>query len=588
MEGKLILSLWKISNFDPELPIKVKEVFYNMYEDWASKGIVLKGWKVIEDSLQFFVMMKGKDEDKVRNEILKSIERIRKSCGISFKEVFTGEVKYTGPSSSEKVRIEVTLISLSKFFDLLLENFDDRKFQIPLSLSGGDVESLKEKVGRYVKEAKSHVREVEKLGKIPQESVRECILIMSILSYGEMDLEDFIDALSLIKGDGENVLNALNILLKGGLIRISDGKVRLSEEMDTIIKNVIRYAEKVNSEIYGFYTDEISKILRSIGSGIKYVVRQSGRVERFQMDRTLESLNLSKLDFSEALLTVSKVMLKLSPKDAVNSNLLTHMIVEELMKRDPSGELAYTYLYYLNTQRYICIEYEGKILPYSHKSVKTILRDEVFFIKGMKVHRSIIERLSSLIFESIRRLYAAAAIKSMYSEADLPIKVPFQLLVNIAKTFLSSTNRFYRKVLGGARLSSKEFESVLKEFIEENYKKSKEELSKAMMMFEYDKKAALETFCSMADRIMDSLLIMIKCYPSFIPKANVEILLYEVKKGSHSSLGSSFLNMVRKFLKTYSRIISLKRKGKDEKMASLLKGALRISEKLLEEIRFLN
>jgi len=119
MSGKLVLSLWKISNFDPELPIRVREVFYEMYESWISRGILLRGWRVVEDSLQFFIMMEGKDRDEVRDEIYKSLEKVKKLCGISFKEVFTGEVKYTGPSSSKKVKMEATLISLSRFLDLI-------------------------------------------------------------------------------------------------------------------------------------------------------------------------------------------------------------------------------------------------------------------------------------------------------------------------------------------------------------------------------------------------------------------------------------------------------------------------------------
>ncbi|MHA1627267.1 MAG: hypothetical protein ACTSYT_05245, partial [Candidatus Asgardarchaeia archaeon] len=96
MDRKLVLSLWKISNFDPELPIKVREVFYEMYEDWISRGILLRGWRVIEDSLQFFIMMEGRDRDEMRDEIHKFLKEVKKSCGVSFKEIFTGEVKYTG------------------------------------------------------------------------------------------------------------------------------------------------------------------------------------------------------------------------------------------------------------------------------------------------------------------------------------------------------------------------------------------------------------------------------------------------------------------------------------------------------------
>ncbi|MHA1860484.1 MAG: hypothetical protein ACTSVF_05255 [Candidatus Asgardarchaeia archaeon] len=579
MDRKLVLSLWKISNFDPELPIKVREVFYEMYEDWISRGILLRGWRVIEDSLQFFIMMEGRDRDEMRDEIHKFLEKVKKSCGVSFKEIFTGEVKYTGPSSSKKVMIEATLISLSRFLKLLSRK-DGEEFHESNFISRGRYEKFEEGVKSFVIGAKHYMREAEKLG-IPQEYLRECILMMGILSYGRMDLKDFIESLSLIS-DGENVLDAFKVLLSGKQVILDGGKVGLSESASVFIKKLIKYAEEVNSEICGFYVDEISRILRGIGSSVKYVVRQSGRVERFQIDRTLESLSLSKLDLSDALLTVSKVMLRIGPKDAVDSNFLTHMILEELMKKDPSGELAYTYIYYLNTQKYVCIEHGGRILPYSHKSVKKVLKDEVFFIKGMKVHRSIIERLSSLVFESVRGLYTATAIKSMYSEAELPVRIPSQLLVSIAKAFLSSTNRFYRKILGSLQTPPEEFEITLKEFIEENLKESKEELRKATMMFDYDKEAALEAFCRMVDKMMDSLLVMMRCYPSFIPKANVEIILYEIKRRGHGSLGIGFLNDVRKFLKTYLRIVSLKSKGKE--VASLLKGALRISEKLLKKL----
>jgi len=434
-------------------------------EQARNRGIFIAGWEIMEDELRFVLMLRG--DPKTCEEFATEVEAglfelLKELFGLSIKKLVVSSVTDVTPPPEVLTDLRLELKKIHDFqniFHHLGEEITVHRFQqilkekgqitedsqtnllIQLSLFEEDLETgilRLSPLGHGVQPFFSDIFTLQQeLTDVLQVDFTFPLLFLLDYSEGTLTRTKLLElSLLLLQQEFEILEAALDFLMKESYIQsISDENLTLTKIGTEALKQFLTITKAISEEQKGH--NIISKAFDAIDDQVQYVIKRSGAVEAFTFGKILESLIRGGVEYDVSLSTVDALSDLFGLSDVIGADELVSSIKRKLIEHDPTREQAERYSFYVNTHAYLSWQIDGRLVPFDRSSLEKRLIIRWFSIPDFSYSGSVVNSLTSKIYDAIRSLHEP--ILPYWSERgkDLPVELESGLISRLIDYIVS-------------------------------------------------------------------------------------------------------------------------------------------------------
>jgi len=469
------------------------------------------GWKILEDELKFYLILEGPSAEKINKSvefITEKLKRIFNEYGAKIDKILTSfieDITYDPVKELECAKVFSIIEYFQKLASVIKRNKKTIKdlCKTPLNLSPKDLHKVHELIDSKILRVDnsrvnltnlgisicSKIDEIfellEKYSHIPFDKKPILQILYIVQKYNLRNVDKIIEKICLLSTIKTiDLIETIKLLEELKILKVTDEhEIHITAMGSNIIEDFLDFLNNLEKSIKERAIRYMQELFSELNSTIGYIALRNGNVSKFSFEKILYSLINAGINPNTSISTIDELSNSLFYREFINEIELVDAIVSSVNRRDPTGESAAKYIFYINTRDFIKIEDGEKNYPFTRTLIQQMILDEINKnIPELVVPEKFLHDLVEVVYEGIRKIFNLPIDILQLNPLHFSYTIRKDVIQSLIKNILPNYFPLYSQLL------SEKSENIRKKFFEQirNYVNEISDLGKKFTVFDIE------------------------------------------------------------------------------------------------------